>query len=89
LRQLAATAAGTNSVDDDFADWLRDRKNRRTILYRLEACGYVPIRNPDAVEDKLWRVNGRRVAVYARATLSFSSQVTAARKLAATRSGSV
>jgi hypothetical protein len=88
LRQLAATAAGTNSVEDDFVDWLKDRKNRRTILYRLEACGYMPIRNPDA-DDKLWKIGGRRVAVYARATLSFSSQVSAARKLAATRSGSV
>jgi hypothetical protein len=23
----------------DFADWIKDRKNRRTIPHRLEKCG--------------------------------------------------
>ena len=43
----------------DFVDYLKDRKNSRRIPHRFEACGYTPVRNPDA-EDGLWRLNGRR-----------------------------
>jgi hypothetical protein len=39
LGRITAAAAGS------FAEWLIDRKNRRAIPYRLEQCGYVPVRN--------------------------------------------
>src|SRR5256885_5563179 len=42
---------------------LRERRNRRQIPHRLEAVGYVPVRNPDA-KDGLWKVGGRRMVVY-------------------------
>ena len=44
---------------DGFQQWLCDRKNRRQIPYRLEQCGYVPVRN-DARDDGLWVINRTR-----------------------------
>jgi hypothetical protein len=64
-----------------FADWLKDRKNSRKIPHRLEAAGYIPVRNPDA-NDGLWRVNGRRSVVYARQALSVRDRLEAAQQLA-------
>jgi hypothetical protein len=48
-------------------EWLCDRKNRRTIPHHLEQCGYVPVRNATA-EDGLFKVEGRRQVIYAKAT---------------------
>jgi hypothetical protein len=53
----------------DFQEWLRDRRNRRQIPHRLEACGYVKVRN-EAVEDGMFHFNGRRRAIYVRAKLT-------------------
>jgi len=53
----------------DFATYLQDRKNRRAIPHRLETAGYVPVRNGDA-NDGLWKVDGRRQAIYGRDNLS-------------------
>jgi hypothetical protein len=64
----------------DFKEWLEDRKNRRVIPHRFEACGYVPVRNPDA-KDGLWRIDSRREVVYAQASLSRRDQIAAAKKL--------
>jgi hypothetical protein len=62
-------------------EWLSDRKNRRAIPHRLERCGYVPVRNNDA-EDGLFKIKGRRQAVYARASLPIGDRLGAARALA-------
>jgi hypothetical protein len=64
----------------DLAVWLRERKNRRIILHRLEAVGYTSVRNPDA-SDGLFKFGGRRQAVYAGKGLSLSEQIAAARRL--------
>ena len=72
--------------DSAFHAWITDRKNRRLIPHRLEKCGYVPVRNPDAPTDGLWKINGRRQAVYSKSTLSFSEQVRAAADLVAGQS---
>jgi len=69
-----------NSAQGDFADWLKDRKNRRVIPHRLEKCGYTPVRNPTA-QDGLWKVQNKRQAVYVKIELSLPSQIAAARKL--------
>jgi hypothetical protein len=66
------------SAQGDFADWIRDRKNRRVIPHRLEKCGYTPVRNPDAL-DGLWKVHNKRQAIYAKIELSLSNQIAAAR----------
>jgi hypothetical protein len=73
LAQLIEAATGT-----EVADWLLDRKNRRTIPHRMERCGYVPVRNP-STDDGTWRLQGRRQVVYARANLSLDAQLAAVR----------
>ena len=74
LRMVQAKATAT------FDDWLGDRRNRRQIPYRFERCGYVPVRN-EAAKDGLWKINGARQVVYAKATLSLHARFRAAEKL--------
>jgi hypothetical protein len=76
LAELQNAATG-----DDVADWLHDRKNRRSLPHRLERCGYTVIRNPDR-KDGLWKLGEKRKrqVVYARADLSPEAQLAAARK---------
>ena len=74
LDKLKSLATG------DFAEWIRDRKNRRVIPHRLENCEYIPVRN-DASKDGLWKISGRRQVVYANATLSLRDQLKAVSKL--------
>jgi uncharacterized protein DUF5906 len=91
LDQLGNPSAVTLSriqdmADGDFAEWIKDRRNRRIIPHRLEKCGYTPVRNPYA-DDGLWKIFGRRQTVYAERSLSSSDQITAVRRLAAAESG--
>jgi hypothetical protein len=72
LDDLADAARGA------FGDWLRDRKNLRAIPHRIEACGYTPVRNPDA-DGGRWRIGGKRVVAYARSDLTPSEQIEAVR----------
>jgi hypothetical protein len=74
LEQLASRAFGS------FGEWLRDRKNARSIPHRLESCGYVPVRN-DGAKDGLWKVDGRRQVIYAKAELSPRDRIAAANGL--------
>jgi len=67
-------------ADTGLAIWLTDRKNRRTILHRMEACGYVPVRN-DTAKDGLWKIHERRQAIYTKAELSLRDRIKAARDL--------
>jgi hypothetical protein len=69
-----------SAASGDFAFWLGDRKNRRNIPHRLESCGYVPVRNPDA-KDGLWKIGGARQVAYAKETLALSEQIKAVREL--------
>jgi hypothetical protein len=75
LEQIACHAAG------GFGEWLRDRKNARRIPHRLEACGYVAVRN-DAAKDGHWKVSERRQVIYAKATLPLRDRMNAAYDLA-------
>lgn len=77
---VTITAVIMASKQSDFVDYLRDRKNSRRIPHRFEACGYTPVRNPDA-EDGLWRLRGRRQAIYARSNLSFADRLSAANRV--------
>lgn len=63
-----------------FKEWLTDRKNRRKIPHRLDECGYVPARNGDA-SDGLWKIAGRRQAVYVKRELAVRDQQAAASAL--------
>jgi hypothetical protein len=79
----------TNSApNDDFGEWLRDRKNRRVIPHRMEACGYVPVRN-DTARDGYYVVSEKRQAVYAKATLPMEERRRAARRLVEGKDGAV
>jgi hypothetical protein len=68
-------------VEGETATWIGDRKNRRIIPHRLEKCGFEPVRN-DTAQDGLWKIAGRRQAVYAHNSLSTQERIRAARKLA-------
>jgi hypothetical protein len=68
-------------ADADFGIWLRERKNRRIVGYRLETCGYVAVRNEDA-KDGLWVLGKRRQVIYAKACLAAEQRYQAAQELA-------
>ena len=71
-------------ADTDFGIWLRERKNRRIVGYRLETCGYVAVRNEDA-RDGLWVLGERRQVIYAKACLPVQQRYQAAQELAGQR----
>lgn len=73
-----AEAAWPNAPE--FRDWLLDRRNSRKIPHRLEECGYVAVRNRHAA-DGLYKVRGKRCAIYARKTLAPREQIAAAEAL--------
>ena len=64
----------------DFADFLKDRKSRRVIPHRLEDADYVPVRNQHE-RDGLWRIDGKRQAVYSKRQLSERDRHLAVREL--------
>jgi hypothetical protein len=68
-------------ANGEIADWLSDRRNRRSFPHRLERCGYVSFRNI-STKHGLWEVKSRRQAIYVRAELRPEQQLNAARKLA-------
>jgi hypothetical protein len=74
VKQLIAGASGA------IAEWLSERKSRRALPHRLERCGYVSVRNPDA-KDGAWKIQSARQWVYGRAELPLERRVAAARKL--------
>jgi hypothetical protein len=50
-------------------EWLLDRRHRRSIPHRMERCGYIAYRNPNA-DDGLWKINGRRQTLYVQTSLT-------------------
>ena len=76
IKQLIAAAKGAT------AEWLMERKNRRALPHRLERCGYIAVKNPEA-KDGLWKLQGERQVVYAKASLSPAEAIKAARQLVA------
>ena len=50
---------------ESLSDWLTDRRNSRNVPHRMEAAGYVRVRNESA-RDGLWVIDGKRQAVYAK-----------------------
>ena len=67
-----------------FAEWLRDRKNRRNIPHRFEDCGYVAVSNPNDTEGR-WKIKGIRHTIYGKASLTIHDRVAAAFRLAGAR----
>ena len=75
-----ADQGSTVDNPDPFAEWLRDRKNRRQLGFRFENCGYVAVTNP-AASDGLWVINRKRQVIYAKATLPVRDQLAAAGRI--------
>ena len=71
-------------VPSEFSAWLTDRKNARQVPHRVEAVGYVAVRNPHA-KDGHWSIDGRRQTVYARHDLPLRDQLAAAGTLVGDR----
>jgi hypothetical protein len=69
-----------DEAEGGLFEWLMDRKSRRAIPHRLEKCGYVPVRNPDA-NDGLWKHGGRRQVIYAKASMPLRQQIATARDM--------
>jgi hypothetical protein len=70
-----------NQADADFALFLRDRKNARRIPHRLEACGYVAVRDA-GTKDGRWKVHGHNLTIYGKASLSIRDRFAKAKALA-------
>jgi hypothetical protein len=68
-------------ASEDFGEWLRNHRNRRVIPHRLESLDYVPVRNPTP-KDGLWKIAGKRQAVYGQKSLTVSQRLGAAGRLA-------
>jgi hypothetical protein len=68
-------------AEGSFGEWMKDRRNHRTIPFRMEACGYVRVRNPTDKRDGQWKIFGKRQTVYAKADLSVRDQIISARAL--------
>jgi hypothetical protein len=77
LPMLAASKIGAS------LEWLLDHRHRRSIPHRMERCGYVTCRNPNAA-DGLWFINGRRQTLYGKASLAPEQRIHAARLYATT-----
>jgi hypothetical protein len=66
---------------EEFGTWLRDRRNSRQIPHRLEAAGYVAVRNDADKHDGHWRVAGKRQVIYAKRELTVRDRLAAASSL--------
>jgi hypothetical protein len=72
------------SLHPPFAEWLRDRKNRRAIPHRFEDCGYVAVSNPNDTEGR-WKIDGTRHTIYGKVSLTVRDRIAAAFKFARAR----
>jgi hypothetical protein len=63
-------------------EWLCDRRMSRVIPHRLQRCGYIAVRNSDAVRSGgLWKIKGVRQVIYARDKLAPAKRLEVAREL--------
>ena len=81
---LDQVASRATLLQPAFAEWLRDRKNRRSIPHRFEDCGYVAVANPNDSEGR-WKIGGTRHTIYGKATLTVRDRLAAAFRLAGAR----
>lgn len=74
---------------NSFAQWLEERKSRRSFAHRLESCGYVAVRNDETGGHNRWRYRVsqggttvlKEIAIYVKSKLSPPAQNDAARQL--------
>jgi hypothetical protein len=68
-------------TDRKFHEWLDDKKSRRNIPHRLESCDYEAVRNPQAEGDGLWKINGKRQAIYVHKRVPLTERINVAKAL--------
>jgi len=68
------------AAPEPFREFLMDRKNNKRIPHRLERAGYVGVRN-ESDKDGLWRLRGKRQAIYAKRELTVHDRIAAAQAL--------
>ena len=85
---LASIINGTRTPygHTEFGDWLKERRNSRKIPHRMENCGYVAVKNPDA-KDGFWKIRGTRHVIYAKLSLTPAARVKSAEALTKPASG--
>jgi hypothetical protein len=81
---LSDVTSRASQVHPALAEWLRDRKNRRSIPHRFEDCGYVVVRNPHDSEGR-WKTHGTRHTVYGSTKLTERERLAAAQKFTGAR----
>ena len=69
--------AATLRQFQEAVELLSDRRLRRRVPHSLERSGYIVVANPNT-KDGRWKINGHNVAIYARSSLTFNQQTTAA-----------
>jgi hypothetical protein len=67
-------------VDENFRKWLTDVRSRKQLSHRLEAIGYVAVRNDADKRDGQWKVDGKRQVIYAQRELSIRDRLIAAQE---------
>jgi Family of unknown function (DUF5906)/CHC2 zinc finger len=81
---LSEVTNRASNLQPAFAEWLRERKNRRSIPHRFEDCGYVVVSNPNDTEGR-WKISGSRQTIYGKSSLTVRDRLNAAFKFAGTR----
>ena len=81
---LSEVANRAVALHPTFAEWLRDRKNRRSIPHRFEDASYVAVSNPNDGEGR-WKIGGIRHTIYGRAALTVRERLAAAFTLTGAR----
>lgn len=67
-------------ANEDFRNWLKDRRSSRQIPHRMEAAGYVAVRN-ESQSDGRWKLGGKNVVIYAKRDLAMRDRIAAAAAL--------
>src|ERR1700720_2373522 len=74
--EIEISSAKSGEASSVFSEWLADPKNRKQFSYRMEDCGYVPVRNEDSKQG-LWQIGGERKVIYAKSELSLPDRLKA------------
>lgn len=79
------TAQGPTETPDEWHELVATLTNtggRRKVPHMFERAGYLQVANADA-KDKLWKIGGKRLAIYTRSSLPNAERYRAARVRAA------
>lgn len=61
-----------------LGEWLKDRRNARSVPHRLESLGYSAVRNAGDKQG-LWTINGRKQAIFVRQDVTGADRLSRAK----------